>query len=171
MMVAPLNQVAQYERVKFNEGLHGKRTRYMGFSQEADDAWNELQEVGVVRLSPEEQMSMEVDSIPDLDRKDYTVYAVDHCLDYLRQVALCRGSLDLVAWKNLEDGTESPKYDQARVCHKYEPLRDWANLHRAGNSSQVGELTGDQLKKWGWQDGFYVGGVELPKVYDWIPVE
>lgn len=43
-MIAPLNQVAQYERVRFNEGLHGKRTRYMGFSQEADDAWNELQE-------------------------------------------------------------------------------------------------------------------------------
>lgn len=43
-MIAPLKQIAQYERVRFNEGLHGKRTRYMGFSQEADDAWSELQE-------------------------------------------------------------------------------------------------------------------------------
>ena len=41
---APLNQVTQYEKVNFNEGLHGKRTRYMGFTQEADDAWNELQQ-------------------------------------------------------------------------------------------------------------------------------
>ncbi|KAG6362729.1 hypothetical protein INS49_007822 [Diaporthe citri] len=81
----PLKQLAQYERVRFNEGLHGKRTRYMGFSQEADDAWNELQEVGIVRLSPEEQMSMEVKSNPDIEKKDYTVYAVGmwhdiHCL-------------------------------------------------------------------------------------------
>jgi hypothetical protein len=41
---APLNQVIKYEKVKFSTGLDGKRGRYLGFSKEADDAWNELQE-------------------------------------------------------------------------------------------------------------------------------
>ncbi|KAH8756007.1 hypothetical protein F5883DRAFT_620446 [Diaporthe sp. PMI_573] len=159
----PLNQVAQYEKVKFTEGLHGKRTRYSGFSQEADDAWHELQE----------------------DRKDYTMYAMGlwhdihcvvtvcspestktgrtawdsmaeeeeehlhHCLNYLRKVALCRGSLDLVAWHTKEDRSPSPKYNQ----------------------TQVGPLMPDQLEKWGWQNSAYMGGVELLVVHDWTPVE
>jgi hypothetical protein len=79
--------------------------------------------------------------------------------------------MDLVAWHVLEDGTPSPKYNQTQVCHKYEPIRDWANIHRSGNASQVGPLSEGQLEKWGWKDGVYVGGVELPKVHDWTPVE
>jgi hypothetical protein len=41
---APVDEAISYERRVFNQGLWGERTNYMGFSPEADEAWESLLE-------------------------------------------------------------------------------------------------------------------------------
>lgn len=56
---------------------------------------------------------------------------MDHCIDTLRQVIMCRGDVDMFAFR-LPLGEDKPRPDYSstpRVCRNFESIRKWAVDH------------------------------------------
>ncbi|KAE9364793.1 hypothetical protein N431DRAFT_474365 [Stipitochalara longipes BDJ] len=59
---------------------------------------------------------------------------IDHCIDYLRQTLMCHGDVGIRTFSyNPHLRTYRPSFDVVRICRKFEPLVQWADLHQAVN--------------------------------------
>jgi hypothetical protein len=63
----------------------------------------------------------------------------DHCIDYLRQVLICHGDIGIIGfWFNEIKHDYQPNFNSTHICRKYEPLREWADAHQAGDNTPEG---------------------------------
>jgi hypothetical protein len=63
----------------------------------------------------------------------------DHCIDHLRQTIMCHGSTDIIPFRRDWKDRNLPRFNGPHVCRKYEPLRAWAEEHKAWNFTPEGE--------------------------------
>jgi hypothetical protein len=62
----------------------------------------------------------------------------DHCIDHLRQAITCQGNTDIITFHTNKKGINVPNFDSPHVCRQYEPLKRWAEEHKAGDNAPDG---------------------------------
>ncbi|KAK5996378.1 Transacylase cctO-like protein [Cladobotryum mycophilum] len=124
-----------------------------GYYVYAIEVWHELHCLSILRTAISyTQLEKEVHVLPNVTSRH-----VEHCIDSLRQIIMCRGSTELGSWRMDKDGEYQPYFKDPHLCRNYAAIEEWANVHRAGNWTPEGHATEAELRAWGWVDGVYVG--------------
>ncbi|GKZ71312.1 hypothetical protein AnigIFM50267_007351 [Aspergillus niger] len=124
LIYTPARNSLEYVKVRMDTA-GGHQSKYLGFEDEADEAWTDLTSRNHVRLSEEDLLAINQTSVP-LGSGGY----LGHCVDIVRQSVMCRANTAIVTYSWIKESrvpkTDFHAYSQ---CVDWDKFEAWADKH------------------------------------------